>query len=68
MPLLRSAKASTTRFAVVALHVLAYIMPGGTFAGLGLSVIGLGTQYPAHSLQAADVDALSKRFYTDSPA
>ena len=43
-------------------------MPDSTFAGLGLSVVGLGTQYPAHSLRAADVDALSKRFYTDSPA
>ncbi|KAK0640879.1 putative type III polyketide synthase [Cercophora newfieldiana] len=35
---------------------------------LGLSIIGLGTQYPPFSLPTSVLDALSKKFYPDSPA
>jgi type III polyketide synthase len=39
-----------------------------TFGELGLSIIGLGAQYPPYSLDASSVDTLSKRFYPDTPA
>ncbi|KAK0617062.1 putative type III polyketide synthase [Immersiella caudata] len=35
---------------------------------LGLSIIGLGTQYPPFSIPPSALDALSKKFYPDSPA
>lgn len=35
---------------------------------LGLSILGLGTQYPPHSLKPDALDILSKRYYPDSPA
>lgn len=35
---------------------------------LGLSILGLGTQYPPHSLKPDALEVLSKRFYPDSPA
>lgn len=35
---------------------------------LGLSIIGLGTQYPPFSLPPTALDTLSKKFYPDSPA
>ncbi|KAK4189378.1 chalcone synthase [Podospora australis] len=35
---------------------------------LGLSVLGLGVQYPPHALKSDALDILSKRFYPDSPA
>ncbi|KAH6982050.1 thiolase-like protein [Ilyonectria sp. MPI-CAGE-AT-0026] len=39
-----------------------------TFGELGLSIIGLGAQYPPYSLDASSVNTLSKRFYPDTPA
>ncbi|GAB1315980.1 Chalcone synthase [Madurella fahalii] len=35
---------------------------------LGLSILGLGTQYPPHSLKPDALDTLSKLYYPDSPA
>ncbi|KAK0707434.1 thiolase-like protein [Lasiosphaeris hirsuta] len=36
---------------------------------LGLSIVGLGTQYPPHALETKSaLSTLSKRFYPDSPA
>ncbi len=39
-----------------------------SFRELGLSIIGLGTQYPPYALKADAIDTLSSRFYPDSPA
>ena len=39
-----------------------------TFSNLGLSIIGVGRQYPPYSLTADSLETLSKRFYPDSPA
>jgi len=36
--------------------------------GLGLSIIGLGTEYPPHSLAPSSLEVLSKKYYPDSPA
>lgn len=38
------------------------------FEELGLSILGLGTQYPPHSLKPNSLEVLSKRFHPDSPA
>ncbi|KAL2197999.1 thiolase-like protein [Corynascus similis CBS 632.67] len=38
------------------------------FGDLGLSIIGLGTQYPPHDLKPSSLEVLSKRFYPESPA
>jgi hypothetical protein len=38
------------------------------FEDLGLSILGLGTQYPPHSLKPSSLEELSKRFYPESPA
>ncbi|KAL1841876.1 hypothetical protein VTJ49DRAFT_6475 [Mycothermus thermophilus] len=38
------------------------------FKNLGLSILGIGSQYPPHSLKPESVDVLSKRFYPESPA
>ncbi|KAK4145217.1 peroxisomal biogenesis factor 11-domain-containing protein [Dichotomopilus funicola] len=35
---------------------------------LNLSILGLGTQYPPHSLKPDSIEVLSKRFYPESPA
>ncbi|KAK0704167.1 thiolase-like protein [Apiosordaria backusii] len=35
---------------------------------LGLSILGLGIQYPPHSLDARAIEVLSKRYHPDSPA
>ncbi|KAK0672943.1 putative chalcone synthase [Cercophora samala] len=35
---------------------------------LGLSILGLGTQYPPYSLESRAIDVLSKRYYPESPA
>ncbi|KAK4164561.1 putative chalcone synthase [Cladorrhinum sp. PSN259] len=35
---------------------------------LGLSILGLGVQYPAHSLKASAVETLSKKYHPESPA
>ncbi|KAJ6437404.1 type iii polyketide synthase [Purpureocillium lavendulum] len=43
-------------------------MSGSAFADLGLAVVGLGTQYPAYLLPPGQLEALSRRFYPDSPA
>ncbi|KAF5004082.1 hypothetical protein FDECE_9397 [Fusarium decemcellulare] len=39
-----------------------------TFGELGLSIIGIGTEYPPHSLDHTAVDILSERFYPDTPS
>lgn len=39
-----------------------------TFGELGLSILGLGTQYPPYNLKADSLDILSKRFYPESPS
>ncbi|KAM0277745.1 hypothetical protein ACHAQH_005606 [Verticillium albo-atrum] len=38
------------------------------FGELGLSIIGVGTQYPPHALESNCLDVLAGRFYPDSPA
>ncbi|KAH6842811.1 thiolase-like protein [Chaetomium sp. MPI-CAGE-AT-0009] len=38
------------------------------FGDLGLSVLGIGTQYPPHNLKPESLEILSKRFYPESPA
>lgn len=35
---------------------------------LGLSIIGLGTQYPPHNITSQGLETISKKFYPDSPA
>jgi len=35
---------------------------------LGLSIVGLGTQYPPFSTPPSALETLAKRFYPDSPA
>lgn len=35
---------------------------------LNLSILGLGTQYPPHSLKPESLEEVSKRFYPESPA
>ena len=35
---------------------------------LGLSIIGVGTQYPPYSLNANALDTLGNKFYPASPA
>ncbi|KAF3349681.1 5 like protein [Verticillium longisporum] len=39
-----------------------------TFGDLGLSIIGVGTQYPPHALDQNCLDVLAARFYPESPA
>ncbi|KAF6826204.1 type iii polyketide synthase [Colletotrichum musicola] len=39
-----------------------------SIGGLGLDIIGVGTQYPPHSLAASSIDYLSERYYRQSPA
>ncbi|KAK1974518.1 chalcone and stilbene synthase domain-containing protein [Colletotrichum cereale] len=39
-----------------------------TFQDLGLSIIGVGSQYPPYSLKTASIDYLSNKFYPDSPS
>ncbi|KAK3945622.1 putative type III polyketide synthase [Diplogelasinospora grovesii] len=38
------------------------------FGELGLSITGLGTQYPPYALKPDAIDILAKRYYPDSPA
>ena len=38
-----------------------------SFGELGLSVIGVGTQYPPYALKANSLDILSQRYYPESP-
>jgi type III polyketide synthase len=35
---------------------------------LGLSILGLGTQYPPYSLKPDLLEQLAKKYYPDSPA
>lgn len=39
-----------------------------TFGELGLSIVGLGAQYPPNSLKPDEVTKLATKFYPDSPA
>jgi len=39
-----------------------------SFGELGLSIIGLGAQYPPYALKPSSLEALSKRFYPESPS
>lgn len=39
-----------------------------TFGDMGLSIIGISSEYPPHSLKSNALDILSKRFYPESPA
>ncbi|CAK7264020.1 hypothetical protein SEPCBS57363_000859 [Sporothrix epigloea] len=39
-----------------------------TFSDLGLSILGVGRQYPPYSLTSESLKTISKRFYPDSPA
>ncbi|TVY35346.1 putative polyketide synthase [Lachnellula occidentalis] len=41
---------------------------GKRFGDLNLSVTGIGIEYPAHTLDAKDLDTLCQRHYPDSPA
>lgn len=38
----------------------------GTFGELGLSILGVGAQYPPFALKSDSLDTLSKRFYPES--
>jgi type III polyketide synthase len=38
------------------------------FSDLGLSIIGLGTQYPPYSLKPDCLETISKKFYPDTPS
>lgn len=40
----------------------------GSFGELGLSIIGVGTEYPPHSLDHTSVKILGERFYPDTPS
>lgn len=39
-----------------------------TFGELGLSIIGIGVQYPRFNLAPNDLETLSKRFYASTPS
>ncbi|CAM1501875.1 Fc.00g038590.m01.CDS01 [Cosmosporella sp. VM-42] len=39
-----------------------------SFGKLGLSIIGIGTQYPPYALDTTSLDILSQRFYPESPS
>ncbi len=39
-----------------------------SFGELGLSIIGLGSQYPPHALKPDSLEILGRRFYPDSPS
>ncbi len=39
-----------------------------SFGDLGLSVLGLGTQYPPHALKPDSLELLSRRYYTETPS
>jgi fungal type III polyketide synthase len=39
-----------------------------SFGELGLSVVGVASQYPPYALQPKEVQILAERFYPDSPA
>lgn len=39
-----------------------------SFGELGLSIIGLGTQYPPYELRQDAIDILRRRFYPESPS
>ncbi|KAI0203622.1 thiolase-like protein [Astrocystis sublimbata] len=43
-------------------------MASSTFGELGLSIIGLGAQYPPNDLKADEVAKLAAKFHPDSPA
>ncbi|KAH8666528.1 chalcone and stilbene synthase domain-containing protein [Xylariales sp. PMI_506] len=38
------------------------------FGDLGLSIIGLGSQYPPYALKPVEVENLAQKFYPDTPA
>ncbi|POS78423.1 chalcone and stilbene synthase [Diaporthe helianthi] len=38
------------------------------FGQLGLSILGVGSQYPPHNLKPDAIDTLATRFYPDSPS
>lgn len=40
----------------------------GAFGELGLSIVGVASQYPPHNLKSDSLDAISKKFYPESPA
>jgi fungal type III polyketide synthase len=39
-----------------------------SFGQLGLSILGVGSQYPPYALKQDAIDTLATRFYPDSPA
>ncbi|VUC34297.1 unnamed protein product [Clonostachys rosea] len=41
---------------------------GSSFGELGLSILGIGTQYPPHSLKPDALNILSERYYSQSDA
>lgn len=43
-------------------------MSPNTFGQLGLSITGLGTQYPPYALKPDAIDTLAKRYHADSPS
>lgn len=43
-------------------------MSPNTFGQLGLSITGLGVQYPPYALKPDAIDTLAKRYYADSPS
>lgn len=43
-------------------------MSSNTFGQLGLSITGLGTQYPPYNLKPDAIDTLAKRYHVDSPS
>lgn len=43
-------------------------MSSNTFGQLGLSITGLGTQYPPYNLKPDAINILAKRYHADSPS
>lgn len=39
-----------------------------SFGELGLSITGIGTEYPPHSLKPDSLETLSRRYYPDTPS
>ncbi|KAL0059153.1 hypothetical protein AAF712_014125 [Marasmius tenuissimus] len=44
------------------------VVATGPFEELGLSIVGIGVQYPPYATNAGDLENLSRRHYPDSPA
>lgn len=66
LPLFVSARSSNARRETIP-KALDMAAPN-SFGELGLSIVGLGVEYPPHQLTPSSLDTLSKRYYPESPA